>query len=164
MSCVWWLVNDFFLLRWLLPLTRFLCSPELFYFSFFYFPRCFHLSFLSFLVSKRYPLWSSYEYGRVSLFVLSLAVLCTIQLKLHVCEDTLTRKLQQNNAKSVIWQSMKCVSRLCNTVIVLKLHATLFSWYSPYDNGERIFNMMIIKVTWMFKVLILPYVLSLLHI
>lgn len=33
--------------------------------------------------------------GRVSLFVLSLAILCAIQLKLHVCEDALTRKLQQ---------------------------------------------------------------------
>lgn len=32
--------------------------------------------------------------GRVSLFVLSLAVFCTIQLKLHVCEDALTRKLE----------------------------------------------------------------------
>lgn len=31
---------------------------------------------------------------RVSLFVLSLAVFCTIQLKLHVCEDALTRKLE----------------------------------------------------------------------
>lgn len=32
--------------------------------------------------------------GRVSLFVLSLAVFCAIQLKLHVCEDALTRKLE----------------------------------------------------------------------
>lgn len=31
------------------------------------------------------------------LFVLSLAVLCAVQLKLHVCEDALTRKLQANN-------------------------------------------------------------------
>lgn len=30
--------------------------------------------------------------GCISLFVLSLAVLCAIQLKLHVCEDALTRK------------------------------------------------------------------------
>lgn len=40
--------------------------------------------------------------GRVSLFVLSLAILCAIQLKLHVCEDALTRKLQQKREKEMI--------------------------------------------------------------
>lgn len=51
--------------------------------------------------------------GRVSLFVLSLAILCAIQLKLHVCEDALTRKLQQKESKMI-------EILIANQIIILK--------------------------------------------
>lgn len=53
------------------------------------FPRCFLFPFRS--TPQWYPIGVT-VFGRISLFVLSLAVLCAIQLKLHVCEDALTRK------------------------------------------------------------------------
>lgn len=73
--------------------------------------------------------------GRFSLFVLSLTVLCTIQLKLHVCEDALIRKL------NLMWlctvfrsQSRAKVMKLANKWTTLTLHKT---WRHLLPRGKN---------------------------
>lgn len=51
--------------------------------------------------------------------MLSLAVFCTIQLKLHVCEDALTRKLQHNGIKDDMTTRFS-VTRLRNKMMISK--------------------------------------------